>query len=99
MNKQKSIERCFTNTRLCNLAISSPGKSMLKSKPSGILKKAKPVEDENPKESEKINREKYEEIVFSFDEEVKTPVNLSFGVYLIIISVYLCALLKKSLLS
>ena len=48
---------------------------MLKSKPSGILKKAKVEEETSPQpESEKLDRQKYEEIVFIFDREKPSPV-------------------------
>jgi len=48
---------------------------MLKSKPSGILKKAKLEEEASHEaEPEKLNRQKYEEIIFKFDEEKPSPV-------------------------
>ncbi|CAK8683988.1 unnamed protein product [Clavelina lepadiformis] len=59
-------------------ALSSPSKSMLKSKPSSILKKAKP-NGERPvtPEPEKIDRSKYEEVVFEITEEAKDAVRIA----------------------
>ena len=50
---------------------------MLKSKPSGILKKAKFAEDEpTAPEPEKVNRDQYEEVVFKVEDEVENPVKI-----------------------
>jgi len=62
--------------------MSSPSKSMLKPKPSGILKKAKTEEDESEDQDksdrEKIDRDKYEEVVFDVPVGGKEPVRRSF---------------------
>ena len=58
-------------------APSSPGKSALKSKPGGILKKAKIADDEPAPsaETDKMDRQKYEEIFFKFDDKKQSPVS------------------------
>lgn len=48
---------------------------MLKSKPGGILKKAKFAEDEPATpEPEKINRDKYEEVILKIGDNNDNPV-------------------------
>ena len=53
---------------------------MLKSKPSGILKKANLEEEtrQQEPEAEKLNRQKYEEVTFKFDEEKPSPVSADY---------------------
>nr|CAB3262585.1 uncharacterized protein LOC100180644 [Phallusia mammillata] len=62
-------------------AMSSPSKSMLKSKPSSILKKVKSGEDEpepeKEKEKEKVNRSKFEEVLFDVPPNSSEPIRIA----------------------